>query len=80
MLEKLRSRHPIDVPAEKWGASKGLLTVLGLIALLFVALPLLGALYGVIDQAPAALVVAFAALAAVLLGAALRGKPGHARR
>ncbi|HWH08887.1 MAG TPA: hypothetical protein VNX21_06785 [Candidatus Thermoplasmatota archaeon] len=88
MLEKLRSRHPIDVPAEDWGRSRGLLGALGTLALLFLALPLLGTL------AAAALAyrngegagwllgaaAAIAALMLVILVAGARGKPGHARR
>lgn len=89
MIEKLRSRHPIDVPAEGFRASRGLFTVIGGIAALFVLLPLgLALLLGVIDvnarvlRIPVvlAIVAAGATLVLVLLVGALRGKPGHARR
>lgn len=41
MLQRLRSRHPIDLPAGKWGHAKPILAVLGTLAVLFVVLPLL---------------------------------------
>lgn len=89
MIEKLRSRHPVDVPAEGFAASRGLLTVIGGIAALFVLLPLgLALLLGVIDvnarvlRIPVILAIAAAGatFVLVLMVAAMRGKPGHARR
>ena len=89
MIEKLRSRHPVDVPAEGFRTSRGLLTVIGGLAALFVLLPLgLALLLGVIDinarvlRVPVvlAIVAAGATFILVLLVGAVRGKPGHARR
>lgn len=80
MLEKLRSRHPIDVPAENWGRRRGFLVVMGGLATLFVILPLLGALYAGALDAPYAIAAAVGALVLVLLLAGARGKPGHQRR
>jgi hypothetical protein len=89
MIEKLRSRHPVDVPAEGFQRSTGLLTVIGGIAALFVLLPLgLALLFGVVDvnarvlRIPviAAIVVAGATFVLALLVGATRGKPHHARR
>ena len=82
MLEKLRSRHPIDLPAEEWGTSRGLLGALGTLALLFVLLPLLAALYAAVRTRSLLLGVgaAIGALLVVLLLLGMRGKPGHARK
>lgn len=41
MLQKLRSRHPIDLPVEGFGRKKAILAILGGLFLLFVALPFL---------------------------------------
>lgn len=80
MLEKLRSRHSIDLPAEGWKRSNGLLTVLGGIAVLFVIIPLLIALYATARYYTLGIVLGVAALVLALLVGAIRGKPGHARR
>lgn len=80
MLEKLRSRHPIDVPAEEWGRRRGFLVILGGIAALFVLLPLAGAAYAGAFRAPYAIAAGVGALVLVLVLGAVRGKTGHARR
>lgn len=82
MLEKLRSRHPIDLPAEAWGRSRGLLGALGTLALLFLVLPLLAALYAAVRSRNLLMGVgaAIGALLLVLAIVGMRGKPGHRRR
>lgn len=40
MLSKVRARHGIDLPVEKWRRSWGLTIALGALAFLFVLLPL----------------------------------------
>lgn len=82
MLEKLRSRHPIDLPAEEWRRSRGLLGTLGAIALLFVLLPLGAALYSAVRDRNLLLGIgaAVGALVLVVLVAGARGKPGARRR
>lgn len=90
MLQKLRSRHPIDLPAEGFGHKKGILAVLGGIAVLFVLVPFLlsplAALYrgmraesGVLPVG-IAIAAGLAVLALVLLVGAARGKTGWNRR
>lgn len=89
MLQKLRSRHPIDLPAEGFGHKKAILAVLGGIAVLFILVPFLlsplAALYrGLQDgQALPRALLAIAAgvgtlVLVILLGAA-RGKSGWRR-
>lgn len=80
MIEKLRSRHPIDLPTEGFGLSRALFVIWGGIASLFVGLPLAYALKNGALDAPKALAIAFGALLIVLLVGAVRGKAGHARR
>lgn len=41
MLQKLRSRHPVDLPYGKWGRAMPILMVLAGIAVLFVVIPFL---------------------------------------
>lgn len=41
MLQKLRSRHPIDLPRGAWGHKRAILAILGTIAVLFVIIPFL---------------------------------------
>lgn len=79
MLEKLRSRHSIDLPAEGFGRSHGLLFVWGGIAALFVALPLALTFYAGARILPYAIGTAAGALILVWLGGAIRGKPGSRR-
>lgn len=82
MLEKLRSRHPIDLPAEKWSWNWILLAVLGGILGLFVLLPLAGGAFALVRDLDLllAVVIAGAALVLAITIYAIRGKPGHARR
>ena len=79
MLEKLRSRHSIDLPAEGWRRSRGLLVVWGGIAVLFLLIPLALALYAGAKLVPLGIVAAFAALILVWIVGAIRGKPGARR-
>lgn len=83
MLQKLRSRHPVDVPAEGFGTKKGILAVLGGLLLLFVLVPLLLALVAALGLDRGVLLaigVAFALVVVVLALGAARGKPGWERR
>lgn len=82
MLEKLRSRHPIDLPVESWGRSRGLLGTLGTILVLVVLLPLLGvAYYAVMNRnVLAGVLAAVSALVLVVLAGSARGKSAHRRR
>lgn len=79
MLQKLRTRHPIDLPAEKWGRRGPTLAILGGIFLLAVLLPLILAFVGGLLTAPVALGVGLAVLFVVLLVGGARGKPGWNR-
>lgn len=81
MLEKLRSRHPIDLPAEEWRRSRGLAAALGGLLVLFLLVPFLAALYAAV-RSPSLLAVGAAVGAFVLVLAVLsmRGKPAHRRR
>lgn len=86
MLEKLRSRHPIDLP-ERYGHKVGILVILGGLAVLFVIVPLFVALgaslieKGRIDQTRAALVAGgIGFLLLVVLVSGIRGKVGWDRR
>ena len=84
MLQKLRSRHTIDLPAEGFGRKRGILAVLGGLFALFVAIPFLlspiasllrlGATFTVV-----AVGAAVAALLFVLIVTGIRGKPGWNR-
>lgn len=91
MLQKLRSRHPIDLPAERWGRRRAFLVILGGLAVLALLVPLALAFLG--PPARAAMrgdsdgLVSFVVragvglgvLAVVLLVYAAKGKPGHDR-
>lgn len=86
MLEKLRTRHPIDIPAEDWGRRKPILAILGGIAVLFLFVPLLMSLAGALldgnglDLPGIVLVAAgFGVLLLALLIYGARGKVGHDR-
>lgn len=39
MLSKVRARHGIDLPVEKWGRNTGLAFALGSLAILFIVAP-----------------------------------------
>jgi hypothetical protein len=87
MLQKLRSRHSIDLPAETWGRRRPTLAILGIIAIVFLFVPLLLALISGIYSDGAVQVTRFQGIAAgvgllllVLIVGALRGKPGWARK
>lgn len=80
MLQKLRARHPIDIPAEGFGRSKGLLAVWGTLAVLAVIIPFVlaileGALVAVLSIGAA---VATLLVVLLLLGAG-GAKPGYNR-
>ena len=83
MLQKLRSRHAIDLPYSGFGMKKGILAVLGGILVLFVLLPLalspLAALSQSVPKAAIAIAAGFGALLLVLLLAGIRGKFGWQR-
>ena len=86
MLEKLRSRHPVDVPADEWGRRKLFVVVLGGLAVLFVLVPLAVSLLagltwggGINRRAVIAVAAGFGFLVLVLVAGALRGKPGWER-
>jgi hypothetical protein len=83
MLQKLRSRHPVDLPYGTWGRKRGILTILGGLAVLFVVIPLvLSPLVqlGASTRKAVVLVGAgvFMLLFALLMGA-IRGKTGWDR-
>jgi hypothetical protein len=80
MLEKLRSRHSIDLPAEGFRRSNGLFVAIGGIALLFVLIPLLLALYAVARTATIGIAIGVAALLLVWIVWGAIGKPGYARK
>lgn len=72
MLNKLRSRHPVDVPAEGFGRSRGLMGIIGFLAVLFVLIPLAATLVAGLVTLPLAIGLAFAAaFLALVLGAAV---------
>lgn len=83
MLQKLRSRHPVDLP-DRFGRKRGILAILGGLAVLFVIIPFLLsplAAYLRMGLVPTALGIGAAVLVLVLVlgfGAA-RGKPGWDR-
>ena len=79
MLEKLRSRHSIDLPAEGFGRSKGLFVVWGGIAFLFIGVPLLLAFVKGALLIPLAVAAAIGAFLLAWLVGAIRGKPGSRR-
>lgn len=78
MLNKLRSRHPVDVPAEGWQRSRGLLAVIGTLGVLVVVVPVLLAILEGALRGPLMIGIAVAAaLAALLILGALGAKPGY---
>lgn len=79
MLEKLRSRHSIDLPAEGFGRSKFLFLVWGGIAGLFIGLPLALAAYAGARLLPLAIGAAVGVLVLLWVAGAVRGKPGSRR-
>lgn len=87
MIEKLRSRHPIDLPAERWRFNWILFLILGGIAGLFLFLPLGLAFAGPVGLAllerdlalPIAIVLAGGTFVSALVAGAVLGKPGHRR-
>jgi hypothetical protein len=86
MLQKLRSRHTIDLPAESWGRRRPTLAILGLIAVLFLLIPLLVALVSGFYDGGAQVTRAEGIAAGVgllllaLIVGGLRGKPGWSRK
>jgi len=83
MLQKLRSRHAIDLPYDGFGRKKGILAILGGIAALFVLLPLaLSPLAALAESSRRALILVAAGMGTlvfVLLVAGIRGKYGWKR-
>lgn len=83
MLQKLRSRHPVDLPYGTWGRKRAILAVLGGIAVLFVVIPfLLSPLVALNAGARKAVVLVaagFGTLFLVLLVGGARGKFGWQR-
>lgn len=86
MLQKLRTRHPIDLPAEGWSRRRLFLAVLGGIAVLALVVPFLlsilsAGLSGARGSmsAPLAVGVGMGVLVLVLLVYGARGKPGWDR-
>lgn len=83
MLQKLRSRHPVDLPYGKWGIAKPILMVLAGIAVLFVIIPLLlsplAAASVSIRKVLVLLVASLGTLVLVLVVAGIRGKYGWQR-
>lgn len=86
MLQKLRSRHSIDLPVERWGRRRPTLAIIGLIAVLFLVVPLLLALLsgfydgGLQVTRAKAIAAGIGLLLLVLIVGGLRGKPGWNRR
>ena len=83
MLQKLRSRHPIDLPQGHWTHKRGILMVLGGTAVLFVLLPFalspLVALSESSRKAMLAVAAGVGTLLLVLFVGGLRGKFGWDR-
>jgi hypothetical protein len=86
MLQKLRSRHTIDLPAESWGRRRPTLAILGLVAVLFLLVPLVVALVsgfydgGVQVTRAEGIAAGVGLLLLVLVVGGLRGKPGWNRK
>lgn len=86
MLQKLRSRHAIDLPVESWGRRRPTLAIIGLIAVIFLVLPFLLALASGLTSNAAgnlrfkAIAAGVGLLILVLIVGGLRGKPGWSRR
>lgn len=83
MLQKLRSRHGVDLPYSGFGTKKGILAVLGGLLVLFVLIPLalspLVALRASVPRAAIAIAAGMGLLVLVLLVAGIRGKYGWQR-
>lgn len=83
MLQRLRSRHAIDLPFGGFGFKKGIFLILGGIAGLFVLMPLglspLAALSESVLRTVIAVGAGFGALVLVLVVAGIRGKYGWQR-
>lgn len=83
MLQKLRSRHAIDLPFAGFGLKKGILAALAGLAILFVLIPLLLSPLAALSEASRKTAIAVAAgvgtLVLVLLVAGIRGKYGWRR-
>lgn len=86
MLDKLRSRHPVDLPAGRWGTKRMILVILGGIAAFFVLAPLgLSILGGLTEggRLNKGAVISIGAgvgfLLVVLVVGGIRGKPGWER-
>jgi len=83
MLQRLRSRHPIDLPRGAWQRKKGILAILGGTAVMFVLIPLaLSPLVALSESARKALILLAAGLGTllfVLFIGGVRGKFGWDR-
>jgi hypothetical protein len=83
MLQKLRSRHPIDLPRGHWAHKRKFLGVLGILAVLFVIVPLLlsplVALSASVPRVAIAVAAGVGTLVLVLLVGGVRGKTGWDR-
>ena len=85
MLKKLRSREHVDIPAEGWGRRRPTLAIIGLIAVLFLFVPLVLALVnGVYDggvrvSGAQAVAAGVGTLLLVLILLGIKGKPGWDR-
>ena len=83
VLRRLRSRHGVDLPYSGFGVRRPTLAILGLIAVLFVIVPLLvsplAAANESVRRTAIAIAAAFGTLFLVLLVAGARGKFGWQR-
>ena len=87
MLKKLRSREPIDIPVEGWRKRRPTLAIIGVIAVVFLFVPLLLTLLAAVadpDQGlrvtrTQAVAAGVGTLLLVLIALGLRGKPGWQR-
>lgn len=83
MLQKLRSRHGVDLPYSGFGTKKGILAVLGGLAALFVVIPFLLSPLAAADESVRKAAILMAAglgtLVFVLLVAGIKGKFGWQR-
>lgn len=78
MLQKLRSRHSIDLPIDGWKRSNGLLTVIGGLAFLAVILPSIVALVqGALTWATGVLIGLGTIVLVFLAMGAMGVKPGY---
>lgn len=78
MLQKLRSRHGIDLPIDGWKRSNGLLVVIGGLAFLAVLLPAAVALIqGALTWATGVLIGMGTLVLVFLLMGAMGVKPGY---